>query len=381
MAGEAQPGHAGLRPPRVTILSASIGAGHDVPAAVLADELRDRAPGASVTVLDTPREAGGLLESMVDGASLFHSRWGNVLYDVQHRALLQFGPARRAASRLVTRLARGVLLGIVERERPDLVVTTWPGANDALGALRRRGELRVPVVSAITDLASLWVWAAPGLDLHLVTHAESVAEVRAIAGPDTAVEVVRGLHDPRWAAPAERDSARRALGLPLAPPVVVVSGGGWGVGDLEGAVRVALERPEVRVVALCGANAALRDALRDRVGDDRLEAWGFTDRMPELFAAADALIHSTAGLTILEARIRGLPAISYGWGRGHIRLNNRAFERFGLAQVAHDRPGLRRALARALAERPAPDAGHAALPTAAEVLLARFGGDQLVDGA
>ena len=87
-----------------------------------------------------------------------------------------------------------------------------------------------------------------------------------------------------------------------------------------------------------------------------MQAWGFTDRMPVLFAAADALIHSTAGLTMLEALMRGLPAISYGWGVGHIRLNNEAYARFGLADVATDRAraGDRAATARWL-ERPEPD--------------------------
>ena len=61
---------------------------------------------------------------------------------------------------------------------------------------------------------------------------------------------------------------------------------------------------------------------------------GFTDRMGDVLAAADALIHSSAGLTVLEAIIRGCPVISYGFGVGHVRASNRALERFGLAQVA-----------------------------------------------
>ena len=46
--------------------------------------------------------------------------------------------------------------------------------------------------------------------------------------------------------------------------------------------------------------------------------------------------------------MRGCPAISYGWGRGHLRLNNEAFLRFELAQVAGTPAELRVALRRAL---------------------------------
>ena len=91
MAGQEQPDHAGLRPPRILILSASIGAGHDLPAEVMAAELRERVPGVSVDVLDTVSEAGPVLAAFVDSGSLFHSHWGNVLFDLQHRALMQWG--------------------------------------------------------------------------------------------------------------------------------------------------------------------------------------------------------------------------------------------------------------------------------------------------
>ena len=61
---------------------------------------------------------------------------------------------------------------------------------------------------------------------------------------------------------------------------------------------------------------------------------GFTDRMGDVLAAADVLVHSSAGLTVLEAIIRGCPVVSYGFGYGHVRASNAALERFGLAQVA-----------------------------------------------
>src|ERR671935_209094 len=102
------------------------------------------------------------------------------------------------------------------------------------------------------DLASLLYWAHPGVDLHLVTHPESVEEVREVAGADTDVVPVRGLNDSSFIDPPAREEARHALGLPADGPVVVVSGGGWGVGDIEGAVDTALALPDTTVVVMCG---------------------------------------------------------------------------------------------------------------------------------
>jgi hypothetical protein len=72
---------------------------------------------------------------------------------------------------------------------------------------------------------------------------------------------------------------------------------------------------------------------------------------------------------VLEAMMRGLPAISYGWGRGHIRLNNAAFRRFGLADVVATRAELGPAIARALARGRTSVEAFENLPSAASVVL------------
>jgi UDP-N-acetylglucosamine:LPS N-acetylglucosamine transferase len=120
------------------------------------------------------------------------------------------------------------------------------------------------------------------------------------------------------------------------------------------------------VVCLAGRNEEIRAELEEAFrAEPRAAILPFTDRIAELFAAADILVHSTAGLTVLEALITGCRVISYGWGHGHVRVNNRAFVRFGLAQVAADRAQLRAALERALAAPRRPERGLAELPPAA----------------
>jgi UDP-N-acetylglucosamine:LPS N-acetylglucosamine transferase len=143
------------------------------------------------------------------------------------------------------------------------------------------------------------------------------------------------------------------------------------VGDLRGAVEEALAVEGAHVVILCGRNDDLKTGMEAAFGHEgRVHVSGFTDRMSELFAAADVLIHSTAGLTVLEAWIRGCRVVSYGWGIAHIRANNEAFARHRIARVARTRTGLGRELRAALAQ-PAVErhATFAALPSAASAVL------------
>jgi len=357
-----------IPPPRVLIVTADIGAGHDLPAQLLRDDiLATWPPGTTVIVADGLRNMSPAVRAAVRSGSETVLEKAPRLFDAQYWLASRFPPTVRITTWLGRRLAAPRLRRLVEATAPDVVVSTYPGATELLGWLRSTGALPMPCVAAITDLAALRYWANPGIDLHLTIHAESRAEVEAIAGRSAAVRQVRGFSRPEFADPPSREAARGALGLPADGPVVVVSGGGWGIGDMVSAARVVLAIPGAMAVCLCGTNAKLRARLeRAFGGEPRLRAEGFTDRMAEWLAAADVLVHSTAGLTVLEAQMCGTWAISYGWGVGHVRLNNRAYERFGLAAVAADEAQLAAALRDALA-RPRPrDAGFAALPTAAE---------------
>lgn len=354
--------------PRVLILSASIGEGHDLPARVLAEGLRAERPDVSVRIEDGLLAMGWPVDRVVMGGSPLHSTWGNRVFDLEY-GLITHVPTRWLAAALLHGFGWRGLRRLIVSASPDVIVSTYPGVTEVLGWMRRRGRLDVPAVSTITDLAALRYWARPGIDLHLLTHPQSAMEVRALA-PSSRIECVRGLTADEFMSPRDRAEARRALDLPADPPIVVVSGGGWAVGDLAGAVRAALEVPAPYVVCLCGRNQIVRDGIeRDFTGEPRVRTVGFTDRMGDLLAAADVLVHSTAGLTVLEATIRGCSVISYGWGRAHIRVNNRAFARFGLADVAATPAELRASLRAALARSPQPDRSFEALPSAASLVL------------
>jgi processive 1,2-diacylglycerol beta-glucosyltransferase len=352
---------------RVLIFSASIGAGHDQPARVLAEALRER--DATVDVVDGLELAGPVARAIIGGASKVDSTAGNLAFNAGYFLGTRVSPFRRAGSSALDKLARGGFAAFLRQHPADVIVSTYPLWSELLGRMREEGTLATPVVSAITDLAALDLWAHPGIDLHLVTHPESTAEVRDIAGPGARIEAVHGLTDLGFTSPPERSAARAELELPTRGSLVVVSGGGWGVGDLPAATDTALHYGADTVVVLVGHNERARERMDTAYAQDgRVQVWGFTDRMVTLLSAADVLIHSTAGLTVLEALMCDCRVISYGWERGHIRINNRAYEQLGMVSVARNRPQLAHALIHALA---APPVGSQVpeLPAAADLVL------------
>jgi UDP-N-acetylglucosamine:LPS N-acetylglucosamine transferase len=338
---------------------------------MLTAQLRRECPDVEAVTVDGLAVMGGAIKAISEDAprfAFFRAQW---LWDLGFWLFASFAPTRFLARTSLGLLGGNPLVRVIEAEQPDVIVSTFPQTTDVLGRLRRQERVAAPVCSAITDLAGMHYWAAPGVDLHLVTHPESIPEVFEVAGRSTRVVCVQGFTDPAFLSPRSARAAREVLRLPTEGRIVIVSGGGWGVGDLIGAVETALSSGVADCVAcLCGRNDQLRMTLLARYGGHRrVRIEGFTEQMPEWLAAADVLIHSTAGLTVLEALMRGCPVISYGWGRGHIRGNNEAFVRYGLALVASDRSELETALKNVVLNARAPDLTFAALPSAASQVL------------
>ena len=339
---------------RVLILTAPVGEGHVAAARTLEEDILRANATAVVAVCDVLPALRRPLRWLLSDAYRWQLRSAPWLFG------LLFGGLRR--SRVLRWLARAGLslagsrglLRLVRRHPAEVIVSTWPPATTILGCLRLRGKVRVPVCAAITDFAGLELWADRGVDLHLVMDERLVPAVERVAGCGSA-RPVAPLVASRFLTASSPTEARRALGLPADGRVVVVSGGGWAVGDLEGAVWTALELDNVFVVCLAGRDEAARERLESAfAAEQRVSVHGFIDTMSDLLAAADVLVHSTGGVTCLEALARGCPIVAFGAPPGHALLLARDMAAFGMVAHARSRAELRAVLAGAASRRTVP---------------------------
>ena len=324
------------------VLSADVGEGHAAAARALARQIEDSGQPARVTVIDGLAAMGRLLQPVVEDGYRVQLRFMPWTYTVVYWLLEHVGPIRWAARRLLCLFGSRPLARRIAEHDPDVIVSTYPAVTVVLARLRRTHVIHCPTVATITDLTGLFFWAQPGIDMHLVMYGESMSPVERIAGAGSA-QLVSPLISAEFTTPRCPLEARRALGLPEAGRMVVVSGGGWGVGDITGAVRELLHEDAVSaIVCLAGRNEQLRERLHeDFAGQERVYVYGFTDEMPRLLAAADVLVHSTGGVTCLEAKAAGTPVVSYGLPVGHARLNTRAMADLNLLRLANDTSELR----------------------------------------
>src|SRR5690242_931731 len=105
---------------------------------MLRDALLERRPDADVQVVDSIEAAGPLARAVVRSGSEFilaHVPW---LFDLQYWLVARFAPTRRFSEWLAEQLSVRGLRRLIARARPDVVVSTYPGATEVLARMRGR---------------------------------------------------------------------------------------------------------------------------------------------------------------------------------------------------------------------------------------------------
>ena len=261
--------------PIVLVLSGDTGEGHLAAARALCSELREETPTVRVVSEDGLAIFGTAVHRIVRDGYHLQLRSAPWSYQLMYGLGASIAPLRWVGAALLDRSARRRMRDLVREHAPTVIASTHPATTVALGRMRRRGKLAIPVCSIITDFSGLAYWAHPGVDQHVVMYDESIAAVERVAGRGSA-ERARPLVQSAFRTAVDRERARQQLDVAGGTELVIVSGGGWGVGDLEGAIDEALRRPRARVVCVTGRNEALCLKLTARfAGEARVEVLGF----------------------------------------------------------------------------------------------------------
>ena len=222
--------------------------------------------------------------------------------------------ARAASARLVPALEADLA-----RQPADLLFSVFATGATAAGQLKARSPgLRTVVLC--TDVTVHRIWAAPGTDLFLVTSPAAAASVRRYL-PRAAVSVVPPPVRAEFYTAPSQAAARAALGVPAGEYCALVIDSGWGFGPLTETVAE-LAAAGVHVLAVAGRDRAVEQRFRELARQTpRVIPFGFTDRVPELMAAADLVLALPGATTCSEARVVGRQLLLLDVMPGHGRDN------------------------------------------------------------
>ena len=256
-------------------------------------------------------------------------------------ASVRAGPLRVGSPLGVVRGVAALFAGTLQawrllgRFRPDAVFATGGYASVPVGLAAR--ARRTPLVVYLPDVRPGW---AVRLLSKLATRIGTSTDASERELPPGKTHVVGyPVRDAFWR--AERDAARRGLGLPLDAKVLLVTGASQGARRINDAVAAQLDGllEHCHVLHLTGRAEedrmkARREALPERLRE-RYHVAGYLDDMPAAMAAADLAVMRAGASVLGELPAAGLaavlvPGVYEGWDQ---MPNARYLEQHGAAVV------------------------------------------------
>ncbi len=294
---------------RILLMHITPASGHHRASCAIACALHQLDPSAAVTSLD---------------ASEYTSRPVRWAVAQTYRSLIQHQPdiweylydnpaVHSRIQRLRTLLHRyhsGKLRRVLDHVQPHAIACTQAYPCGMVADFKKSAGLLVPLVGVLTDYAPHLYWFHDTVDVYCVPS-EKVRQRFLMHGvPEQKVRVQGIPIDPGFAAPTERETTARALGLDLTRPILLIAGGGSGFGPLREIVAgLDLLPHPCQLVVVTGTNRTALRHLQHTTYRHRVVPLGYVDNMAALMDVATLLISKPGGLTTSEALAKRLPLI------------------------------------------------------------------------
>ncbi|AVX21495.1 MULTISPECIES: glycosyltransferase [Carboxydocella] len=296
--------------PRILLCSVSIGAGHDLAALAMEQALAERFPGAVFKTIDTFRYINPFLNQVVKGSYLETIKFTPKVWGYLYRQAEE-GDNFIDFNYILNKLLSPKLAKLVEDFRPDLIIATHAFPCGIFSVLKEEEKLDIPLIGIITDYTIHPFWLHPRVDHYVIPSPQllKVMQKNGFTG-----ERVWPLGIPlrqQFARQRNKLQLRQQLGLSPDLPLMLLSGGGFGLGALEEIAQILLASGlQVQIVAITGKNEKLRRKLEAMTpASIPLHVYGYVENMPDFLQAADLLISKPGGLTTAEALACRLPLL------------------------------------------------------------------------
>jgi processive 1,2-diacylglycerol beta-glucosyltransferase len=298
-------------PPRILVLSASVGAGHLRAAEAVELALRQTVPDAVVRNLDVLEMTNRVFRRLygkfyLDLVNLAPHALG-YFYDLMDQPS-RSGKNRSDRLRLaLQKLNLGPFMKFLKSEPWDLVINTHFLPAEIIASLRKRGELSLPQVTVTTDFDTHRLWVNAPCERYFAATEEGAIYLHHWGVPAEQIFVTGIPIHPVFSAPKDRLDCLVKHGLAQERPVILQLSGGFGVGPIEKLFEAILQTHKpIQLVTITGRNEALREQLAAKAPPPRhqVKVLGFTKEIDELMQAADLVVSKPGGLTTSEVLAR-----------------------------------------------------------------------------
>ncbi len=292
--------------PRILIMTAAYGEGHNAAANALATAFNDDVPGTALVVdvfaLSCPR-----LNALIRRAYLATINGTPRLW--RHAYAWMDRPGFMTSGVRMLGPQMRMLEAIIARERPAAICSTFPAYAALFKKLAREGRFAIPHFNIVTDSISInSVWWRPGCDGWFVPNEDS-AEVMRAAGVDPSRLHVTGFPVTPYFRKNEGIVTRPELSTGTAPRVLYIVNSG--TRNAEATARLLLAEGDWEITCTVGRDESLRAKLLGLAAQRsrRAEILGWTDQIPRLLMTHHVVVSKAGGATTQEAIAARCPMV------------------------------------------------------------------------
>lgn len=297
---------------KVLILSAAVGAGHLRAAEALEKTFNQSNFAEEVLNID-----------VLDYTNpLFRRLYGKAYLDMVNKMPEVLGwmydsldkPWENERRRLaLDRLNTQPLIKFLKKYDPDIAVCTHFLPAEIISWLKAKKKIDFPQAIVVTDFDAHAMWLCHNYEHYFVALDETKFHLEKLGIPNEKLTVSGIPIDPVFAIEKDKIATREKLGFEKDKLTILVSAGGFGVGNIEHLLESLsdLQTPS-QIVAICGRNEELKTKLeklaKQKLNNERVifKPIGFTKEMDEYMSASDLIVGKPGGLTTSEALAKGL---------------------------------------------------------------------------
>lgn len=240
------------------------------------------------------------------------------------------------------------LLKLLELERPDAVVHTFPIL--VLPSVAKRINRKIPMFNVVTDFDLHRRWVHPEVDKYYVAT-EDLGKQLCDMGVSLNRVATTGIPlRPGFSPGRHGTTAATRFGLDTGKRTVLIMAGAYGVmPGTEQLCKKVAELDGIQVVVVCGRNAPLAAHLQKFFArHSNIAVHGYVEQIDELMGLSDCIVTKPGGLTLSEAILARLPIFLYRPVPGQERNNARYLESKGAAVICRTPNALKIAIEAAL---------------------------------
>jgi processive 1,2-diacylglycerol beta-glucosyltransferase len=297
---------------KVLILSASVGAGHLRAAEALEKAFRQANVAAEIRNIDVLEYTNALFRRLYGKAYIdMVGAMPEVLgwmYDSLDK------PWQNERRRLaLDRLNTQPLIKFLKNYQPDIAVCTHFLPAEIISWLKAKDKITFPQAIVVTDFDVHAMWLAHHFEQYFVALEETRVHLEKLGIPKDKITVSGIPIDPVFAEHKDKTEMREKYDLAKDKLTILVSAGGFGVGNVENLLQALSDlKTPAQVLAICGRNEELKikletlSARKLNNGMVVFKSIGYTKAMDEYMSASDLIVGKPGGLTTSEALAKNL---------------------------------------------------------------------------